>query len=467
MAVKKRGFYSPWGYMEENDYQSSENQFEVELNDLIASASYNKDDKKIHFFNNDGKDLSGSTIDTTSFAPGVVQDAYYDSTTKELVIVFDGGSTVRINMTEIIDENEFADGLQVDSDGIVSVKIDGASDPYLSVGSDGIKLSGVEAAINNEKQRAISAETALQEAINNEIARATSAETILDSKIELEKTRAEEAEAELQAAIEAEETRATSAETDLQTAIEAEKQRAEDAESALQDNIDAEETRATSAESTLNDKIDQEIADRIVDVDAEETRAKAAESALSDTLNAEIARSTREDEIHDDELRILDSRVDLLASKVDNEIARATSAETTLNNKIDAEETRAKAVEETLQDAIDTEETRATSAETELNNRVDELVEELQPLLNDTLVTTNDKEVAFGKYNVSSTGDEASGRTAFSIGNGTDDANRSNAFEVRENGDVYAWVEGDYMQINRLLAMLAHEVYDDDSSNNG
>ena len=399
MAVKKRGFYSPWGYMEENDYQSSENQFEVELNDLIASASYNKDDKKIHFFNNDGKDLSGSTIDTTSFAPGVVQDAYYDSTTKELVIVFDGGSTVRINMAEIIDENEFADGLQVDSDGIVSVKIDGASDPYLSVGSDGIKLSGVEAAINNEKQRAISAETALQEAINNEIARATSAETILDSKIEVEKTRAEGAEAELQAAIEAEETRATSAETDLQTAIEAEKQRAEDAESALQDNIDAEETRATSAESTLNDKIDQEIADRIVDVDAEETRAKAAESAL--------------------------------------------------------------------QDAIDAEETRATSAETELNNRVDELVEELQPIFNDTLVTTNDKEVAFGKYNVSSTGDEASGRTAFSIGNGTDDANRGNAFEVRENGDIYAWVEGDYMQINRLLAMLAHEVYDDDSSNNG
>ena len=85
MAVKKRGFYSPWGYMEENDYQSSENQFEVELNDLIASASYNKDDKKIHFFNNDGKDLSGSSIDTTQFAGGsVIKEASYDPVQKSL-----------------------------------------------------------------------------------------------------------------------------------------------------------------------------------------------------------------------------------------------------------------------------------------------------------------------------------------------------------------------------------------------
>jgi hypothetical protein len=29
------------------------------------------------------------------------------------------------------------------------------------------------------------------------------------------------------------------------------------------------------------------------------------------------------------------------------------------------------------------------------------------------------------------------------------------------------WIENDYMQINRLLAMLAHEVYDDDDNSNG
>lgn len=437
----KTRMYDPWGYQEENNYDSSENQFEIELNALFASATYDDSDKKIHFFNNDGKEISGSTIDTTQFAPGVVKEAYYDSTTKELVIVFDGGSTVRINMAEIIDENEFGVGLQVDSEGIVSVKIDGSSDPYLSVGSDGIKLSSVESAINNEKERAIGVENSLQEAINNEIARATSAETILDNKIETEKTRAEEAETDLQAAIEAEEARATSAETDLQTAIEIEKQRAEDVESALQDNIDTEEARAISAETNLNTKIDHEIADRIADVEAEKTRAKAAESALTDALNAEIARSTREDETHDDELRVLDSRVDLLSSKVDNEISRATSAETALNNKINAEETRAKAAEETLGNALDL------------------LNQKLGYKDNETLQKNGEHEVAFGSYNISNTGATPADRTLFSVGNGTADNARSNALEIRENGDVYMWVEGDFMKINDLLAMLAHEVY--------
>lgn len=78
---------------------------------------------------------------------------------------------------------------------------------------------------------------------------------------------------------------------------------------------------------------------------------------------------------------------------------------------------------------------------------------------NKTLVTNNDREVAFGKYNLSNTGDDSSEKTIFSIGNGTDENNRSNALEVRENGDVYLWVEGEYMNINILLGMLSHETY--------
>lgn len=84
---------------------------------------------------------------------------------------------------------------------------------------------------------------------------------------------------------------------------------------------------------------------------------------------------------------------------------------------------------------------------------------------NNTLITTNQHEVAFGEYNVSNTSTEPSGQTIFAIGNGTDGDNRSNALEVRKNGDVYMWVEGEYMQINRLLGMLAHEVYDENTNN--
>lgn len=389
----KTRMYDPWGYQEENNYDSSENQFEIELNALFASAAYNDNDKKIHFFNNDGLELSGSSIDTTQFASGVIESASYDKETKILTIVFSNGDIVEINLADLIDETEFADGLQV-NDGIVSIKLDSATEAYLTVSESGLKLSGVDAAINVEKTRAEEAETALDAKINAEETRAKAEEAALDAKINAEETRAKVEEAALDTKIDEEIARATSAETALDTKIDAEKTRAEEAEATLDAKIETEKTRATQTEQHLNERINL-VNDEL---DAEESIREAADVALG--------------------------------RRIDNEVNRATTAEATLNG------------------------------------RVDDLIEDLQPLLNDTLVTTNDKEAALGKYNVSNTSEDASGRTIFSIGNGTADDARSNALEVRENGDVYMWVEGDYMQINRLLAMLAHEVYDTNANNN-
>ena len=108
--------------------------------------------------------------------------------------------------------------------------------------------------------------------------------------------------------------------------------------------------------------------------------------------------------------------------------------------------------------------------ETELWNRIDEIsgdtsgLEELKQRLgykdNDTLALTNTHEVAFGEYNESNTSEDPSGQTIFSIGIGTSDSDRKNALEVRKNGDVYMWIEGEYMQVNDLLGQIAHELYD-------
>ena len=371
----KTRMYDPWGYQEENNYDSSENQFEIELNALFASAAYNDNDKKIHFFNNDGLELSGSSIDTTQFASGVIESASYDKETKILTIVFSNGDIVEINLADLIDETEFADGLQV-NDGIVSIKLDSATEAYLTVSESGLKLSGVDAAINVEKTRAEEAETAL------------------DAKINAEETRAKAEEAALDTKIDEEIARATSAETALDTKIDAEKTRAEEAEATLDTKIETEKTRATQTEQHLNERINL-VNDEL---DAEESIREAADVALG--------------------------------RRIDNEVNRATTAEATLNG------------------------------------RVDDLIEDLQPLLNDTLVTTNDKEAALGKYNVSNTSEDASGRTIFSIGNGTADDARSNALEGRENGDIYMWIEGDFIQVNDLIGMLAHEVYDTNANNN-
>ena len=56
------------------------------------------------------------------------------------------------------------------------------------------------------------------------------------------------------------------------------------------------------------------------------------------------------------------------------------------------------------------------------------------------LNTNNDLEFAHAKYNVSSSASTTfgnSGNTLFSVGNGSSDSARHNAFEIRQNGDIY------------------------------
>lgn len=94
-----------------------------------------------------------------------------------------------------------------------------------------------------------------------------------------------------------------------------------------------------------------------------------------------------------------------------------------------------------------------------LHREFHQLEDEINIHTNPTLVRTNEYESSFGRFNASSTGSEPSERTIFSVGIGTGNFDRKNAIEVRENGDIYMWVENEFMPINDLLAMLAHENY--------
>lgn len=69
------------------------------------------------------------------------------------------------------------------------------------------------------------------------------------------------------------------------------------------------------------------------------------------------------------------------------------------------------------------------------------------------LVTENENESAFGKYNESNSG------TVFSVGVGEDADNRANAVEVRSDGTVWMLIEGEMMNVNDLLSQIAHETY--------
>ena len=341
MAIKRKTrMYEPWGYQEENNYQGSETIFDNDLESFFADVKYIDGDKKIHFYNKDGEEKA--TLDVTQFAPSVVESAVYDKTTKILTITFSNGDKVEINLADLIDENEFADGLVVDN-GIVKVLIDSTGEPYLSVSTNGIKISGVDQAIADaveaEKNRAESAETALQAAIDAEAQRAQDAETALDNKIDQEI-------ADRKADVDEEEARAKAAEANLSRRLDT-----------LNDELDAEKTIREAADVALGRRIDQEIDDRKADVDEEEARAKAAEEALQEAIDAETARATSaETELHE---------------SIMEEGRRAQEAESALSEAIAAEETRATTVEEALDEKIDDVESALTAAIEAENTRAE------------------------------------------------------------------------------------------------
>ena len=72
-------------------------------------------------------------------------------------------------------------------------------------------------------------------------------------------------------------------------------------------------------------------------------------------------------------------------------------------------------------------------------------------------VANNRSEHAFGAYNTSHKADDTfgnEGNTLFSIGNGTSESDRKNAFEVMQNGDIYIYVNGERVCLNDILASL-------------
>ena len=103
-------------------------------------------------------------IDGGSNQAGDTIKIYKDSSLKSVAlngqtlnftyILADGSeNTVGVDVSTFLAESEFGNGLQV-IDHIVSVKKDAASESFLTVGADGIKLSGVQTAINTAANKA-------------------------------------------------------------------------------------------------------------------------------------------------------------------------------------------------------------------------------------------------------------------------------------------------------------------------
>lgn len=180
----KYRMYEPYGYAENNDYMGKITQLHNELatnreNDKkeFASVEYSETLKAFIFRNTKGEAVGKAEM--KDIVPqDLIEDARYDVDTKTIIITFTNGQTIEISLDDIIDVAEAGDGLQL-SDNKFSIRLTSDCEEFLSVGADGLKLSGVQDAIDVEKDRAISAETA-------ETTRATKAESDIVDALDLE-----------------------------------------------------------------------------------------------------------------------------------------------------------------------------------------------------------------------------------------------------------------------------------------
>ena len=200
----------------------------------------------------------------------------------------------------------------------------------------------------------------------------------------------------------------------------------------------------TTKVNDLNTKLNNTLGSRVT----KDELAKAvndAKNSLKGVLAKEINRATAAE-------NALNSQYNVLAGNVNAAIA-------TTNNQV--------ATNSTILSVITSSKPSYegdTSYSDEGNGVLDVLHREFHNLKNfitisDTVEIKNDDEVALGVYNASHTGDNDALKTIFSVGIGTSDADRKNAFEVRRNGDIYMLVDGQNYKLNDLLSKLIDRLY--------
>ena len=87
----------------------------------------------------------------------MVDNVQFDPTSKVLTITFNtisGKEAIPVNLSSLVDTYTAGNGIAI-AGNVISVKRDTNSEGFLSVGTAGVKLSGVQAAINTAKNAVI------------------------------------------------------------------------------------------------------------------------------------------------------------------------------------------------------------------------------------------------------------------------------------------------------------------------
>ena len=179
---------------------------------------------------------------------------------KYLVITFntDAGKTkpIKLDVSELIDVYTAGDGLTL-TDRKFAVNKDSTSEEFLVVSSSGIKITGVQTAIDTAQQ---AAQVYADKKVSDEEKRATGVESGLDTRLTAAEGKITTLEGKPAAGITSEQISNWDNEVGAKADIATEKSRAEAAEKAINDKIGT-SADATTA-STVYGAINKEIADR-------------------------------------------------------------------------------------------------------------------------------------------------------------------------------------------------------------
>ena len=253
---------------------------------------------------------------------------------------------VTINVQKFLEESEFKDGLIVkEGEHVVRVKIDDESEKFLTVSEKGVKLSGVQDAIDKAEttiqteldktqigaglnedgeyevdgatnyirtaKSLYDADKALDTAIKNEVDRATNAETALEKSVQQEVLDRKAAITATEKLVNNEQIRATNVETTLQSNIDTEATNRKNADKELEASI--KKNTVTSSDYSLIITARTEGTDAIVNVD-EKTIVKGNGGALQSALK--LVKKTTDNEANVKEAYYL---VDASNNKIDGE----------------------------------------------------------------------------------------------------------------------------------------------------
>ena len=134
---------------------------------LSSSLKLEYDNKGGHIYLKGIDDVTISSVDTSDFiADGMLSTVTYNDQTNKLIFTWNiwdiennryDTKTTEIDLYNIIDPYVSGDGIIVDSipneNPKIKIKLDSTSDSFLSLSSNGLKLSGVQGAINNINQK--------------------------------------------------------------------------------------------------------------------------------------------------------------------------------------------------------------------------------------------------------------------------------------------------------------------------